>query len=58
MILGMAAAVIRPTSDYITAALTTITNADVLAWCRSRLGISLAAKRYQAFNPTCGTNSG
>jgi hypothetical protein len=58
MILGMAAAVVRPTTEYLTAALSTIKHADVLAWCRTRLGISLAAKRHQAFNPACGTKPG
>jgi hypothetical protein len=58
MILGLAAAVVRPTNEYLTAALTTITNADVLAWCRTRLGISLAAKRHQAFTACRGTKPG
>ena len=58
MILGLAAAVVRPTTDYLTEALTTVTNADVLAWCRTHLGISLAAKRRQAFTPPRGTKPG
>jgi hypothetical protein len=58
MILGLAASVVLPTTEYLTAALSTIKNADVLAWCSSRLGVSLAAKRYQAFAPACGTKPG
>lgn len=58
MILGVAAAVVRPTAEYLTDALTTVKNSHVLAWCRSRLGISLAAKRRQAFAPHRGTKPG
>lgn len=58
MILGVAAAVVRPTAECLTAALTTVKNSDVLNWCRDRLGISLAAKRRQAFAPFSRTKPG
>jgi len=58
MILGLCAAVVRPTQEYLTAALTTVSNQDVHTWCHNHLGISLAAKRHQAFTPVRGTNSG
>jgi len=58
MILGLAAAVVRPTQDYLTAALTKVNNSDVQIWCRDHLGISLAAKRHQALTPHPGTKPG
>lgn len=58
MILGLAAAVVRPTAEALTTALTTVTNQDVHNWCREHLGISLAAQRRQALLPSGGTNSG
>jgi hypothetical protein len=58
MILGVAAAVVRPTAERLTTALTTVTNRDVLHWCRTHLGISLAAERHQAFAPFRGTKPG
>lgn len=58
MILGLGAAVADLTADYLTAALASVKNADVQAWCRDRLGLSLAAKRHRAFTPSLGTNSG
>lgn len=58
MILGLAAAVVQPTVDYLQSALTTITHRDVQTWCQERLGISLAAKRHQAFTPSSGTKTG
>jgi hypothetical protein len=58
MILGVAAAVVRPTAECLTTALTTVKNSDVLNWCRTRLGISMAAKRHQAFAPFHGTKHG
>ena len=38
MVLAMAAAVAKPTKDYIPRALAAVTTADVLAWCRAPLG--------------------
>jgi hypothetical protein len=58
MILGLAAAVVQPTVDYLQSALTTVTHRDVQTWCQERLGISLAAKRHQAFTPSSGTKTG
>lgn len=58
MILGLAAAVVDPTEGYLTTALQTINNDDVLTWCRERLGISLAAKRHQALTSHPGTKPG
>jgi hypothetical protein len=58
MILGVAAAVVRPTAEYLTTALATIKNQDVLDWCRRRLGISLTAQRRQALAPFTRTNTG
>lgn len=51
MLLGMAAAVVTPTYEYLTAALTQTKTQDVLDWCRARLGPSLAAQRHQAYHP-------
>ena len=58
MILGLAAAVVKPTTEYLTAALSTVKTADVLNWCRDRLGTSLAAKRHRALVLSTGTNLG
>lgn len=49
MVLAMAAAVAKPTKDYIPRALAAVTTADVLAWCRARLGVSVQSQRRQAF---------
>jgi len=58
MILGVAAAVVRPTAEYLTTALTTVTNRHVFDWCQANLGLSLTAQRRQALAPSRGTNSG
>ncbi len=57
MILGVAAAVARPTVEYVQAALAAVKNQDVIDWCRQRLGVSLAAKRHQAFSSENGTKA-
>lgn len=49
MVLGMAAAVVNPTTDYIAAALSAVKVQDVWAWCRSKLGTSVQSQRRQAF---------
>lgn len=49
MILGLAAAVVDPTQEYVERALTQIKTLDVLAWCRENLGTSVQAQRHQAF---------
>jgi len=48
MILGIAAAVVEPSHEYITRALTQVKTKDVLAWCQEHLGITVQAKRHQA----------
>jgi len=59
MVLGMAAAVVKPTRDYLASALTHIKVKDVYAWCRSKLGPSLQALRQQALGRTlAGTKTG
>jgi hypothetical protein len=58
MILGLAAAVVQPTVEYLQSALTTITHRDAQTWCQERLGVSLAAKRHQALTSTSGTKTG
>jgi hypothetical protein len=58
MILGLAAAVVRPTAEYLQTAFATVKNRDVHAWCQDRLGISLAAKRHQALATSRGTETG
>jgi hypothetical protein len=58
MVLGLAASVVKPTYEYLTAALTHTKNQDVLDWCQTNLGISLAAQRRQAYAPVLGTKPG
>jgi hypothetical protein len=58
MVLGLAASVVKPTYEYLTAALTHTKNQDVLDWSRDHLGISLAAQRRQAYALPAGTKSG
>lgn len=48
MILGMAAAVVQPTKEYVTEALARVKTRDVIAWCRESLGVSLQSKRRLA----------
>jgi len=48
MILGMAAAVVEPSHDYLLRALAAVKTKHVLSWCRDHLGISVQAKRYHA----------
>ena len=49
MLLGMAAAVVKPTKEYLSAAFATVKVKDVAAWCQAKLGTSLQAQRCQAF---------
>ena len=59
MVLSMAAAVVKPTKEYITAALQTVKVRDVMAWCGSKLGVSVQSQRCQAFGCTAsGTKPG
>lgn len=48
MILGMAAAVVTPTKQYVTQALANVKTCDALEWCRKHLGVSLQSKRRLA----------
>jgi hypothetical protein len=57
MILGLAAAVVDPTREYIEQALTQVKTFDVLNWCSQHLGISVQAKRHQAL-AVLGTKTG
>lgn len=56
MLLGVAAAVVQPTREYLTRALAHVKTEDVANWCREHLGISLQSQRRQAF--AAGTNRG
>jgi len=55
MILGLAASVVTPTYEYLTAALTHTKTTHVLDWCHTHLGISLASQRRQAYTLPAGT---
>jgi hypothetical protein len=57
MILGVAAAVVAPTWEYVRQALDKVKTVDVAAWCRERLGVSVQAQRRQALGVP-GTKSG
>ena len=57
MLLGLAAAVVRPTREYLEEAFARVKTEDVANWCRDHLGISLQAQRRQAF-AAAGTNRG
>jgi hypothetical protein len=59
MVLGMAAAVVNPTKEYLEQALATVKTHDVIQWCRENLGVSVQAQRRRAL--TCsssGTKTG
>jgi hypothetical protein len=58
MVLALAACVVKPTAEYLTAALKHTKHQDVLDWCRIHLGISLAAQRRQAYALSQGTKTG
>lgn len=59
MVLAMAAAVVKPTQEYLESAFDSIKVNDVYTWCRAKLGESLQALRRQAFAPTIpGTKMG
>lgn len=49
MILGMAAAVVTPTKEFLEKALATVKTRDMLQWCRDQLGISVQAQKRRAF---------
>lgn len=48
MVLGLGAAVVNPTTEFIQEALATITTNDVLKWSNEKLGLSLQAQRRLA----------
>jgi hypothetical protein len=48
MILGLAAAVVQPTRQYLVEALTQVKTIDVQTWCREQLGTTIQAQRRQA----------
>lgn len=58
MILGMAASVGKLTQDYVLEALESVTNQDLLAWCKEHLGVSLTAQRRLALPAQEGTKRG
>jgi hypothetical protein len=49
MVLGMAAAVVKPTKEYIEQAMANVKTDDVTKWGREKLGISVQSQRRQAF---------
>jgi hypothetical protein len=59
MILGMAAAVVAPTQNYVAQALATVKTRDMLKWCREHLSVSVQAQRQRAYTiATDGTKQG
>ena len=48
MVLGMAAAVVEPTREYIEQALDRVKTRDVVQWCRDKLGVSVQSQRRRA----------
>jgi hypothetical protein len=58
MVLGMAAAVVQPTTDYIQQAFDQVQTVDVLGWARLTLGPSLHALRRQTLGRITRTNPG
>lgn len=57
LVLGLAAAVVRPTREFVQTSLETIKTREVLDWSRKNLGPSLQVLRGQAFpkaRPTAG----
>lgn len=57
MVLAMAAAVARPTADYMSQAMAQVKTQDVLTWCKEHLGVSVQSRRRQAF-ANIGTKMG
>lgn len=58
MILGMAASVVKPTYQVIQAALEAVKTKDLQAWAMENLGLTVQAKRRQAFAaPPDGTET-
>lgn len=57
MILGMAAAVVEPSHEYLLRALAAVKTKNVLSWCHEHLGVSVQAKRHHAL-VAAGTKTG
>jgi hypothetical protein len=58
MVLGMAAAVTKPTKEFIEQAFEAVKTKDVIAWGKKKLGTSVQACRYAALAPaTSGTKA-
>ena len=49
MVLEMAAAVAKPTTEYLEQALANVKTSDLGKWCHDRLGISVQAQRQRAY---------
>jgi hypothetical protein len=49
MVLGMAAAVVQPTREFLARAFATVKVTDVWNWCQTKLGRSVQSQRIQAF---------
>jgi hypothetical protein len=59
MVLGMAAAVVKPTTEFITGALATVRTRDVNQWCEQKLGESIQSQRRRTLkSPSDGTKTG
>jgi hypothetical protein len=59
MVLGMAASVAEPTAEYLRTALETVKTADVIAWCKEKLELSIQSQRRRALPPlSLGTKTG
>jgi len=54
MVLGMAAAVVEPTVEYVRTAMEQTKTQDVVAWCKEKLGVSVQAQRRQALPSLTG----
>jgi len=59
MVLGMAAAVIKPTTEFVREALATVRTSHIDQWCRQKLGESIQSQRRRTLRPACaGTKTG
>jgi hypothetical protein len=59
MVLGIAAAVVKPTKEYIEEALANVKTSDLTQWCHDKLGVSVQAQRQRAYAiAESGTTSG
>ena len=59
MVLGMAAAVVEPTKDYLEKALDQVKTRDVVQWCKEKLGASVQSQKQRALKQSMnGTKTG